>query len=150
MTEPTPPSAQDICLISKDSRLSQRLSSALNNRSIYIPPANVSAEKILELIPTMQPTLVVVDLSFQDDRGLGLIRRLTRRQSSPLILAVGPARVDREAHARRALIAGATGYLSDDEVPEEAERAVQRMNAGNIFLSEQTKDRLYSPVAVNG
>ena len=142
MTELTPPAAQDICLISEDARLRQQLTSTLEDRSVYIPPVTMSAERLLTLLPTMQPVLVVVDLSLESKRGFGIIRQMTGQQSSPLILAVGPGRLDRATCARQALIAGATGYLSEEEVAEHLPRALQKMKAGHIFLSEETKECL--------
>ena len=142
MTELTPPTAQDIYLISENARLSQQISSTLEDRSVYIPPVNMSAEKHLDLMPTMQPMLVVVDLSLQSDRGFHLIRRMTHQQSGPLVLAVGSGDLDRATWARQALIAGATGYLSEEEVAEQLSRAVRRMKAGEVFVSERTEKRL--------
>jgi DNA-binding NarL/FixJ family response regulator len=148
MKERTPQTTQDIYLVSDDTRLRRQLSSALEECSIYRPPTNVSAENLLDMMPTIQSALVVVDLSFQDNGGFSLIRQLTGYQSSPLILAVSPDRLDRAAYARRALIAGATGYLSEEEIPEKFVRAIRRMTAGNIFLSDRTKERLHPPTAV--
>ena len=142
MTELTPPTAQDIYLISEDARLSQKLSSTLEDHSIYIPPANMSANKLLDLLPTMEPVLVVVDLSLASKRGFRIIRQMTVQRSSPLILAVGPGRLDRATCARQSLIAGATGYLSEDEIADTLSRALQQMKAGHIFLSEETKECL--------
>lgn len=138
--------ADDIFLISDAGELRRHLSSSTYEMPIYIPSRGISPEEILELISTLQPRLVIVDLSFHGETGSQLIRKITTRRSSPLILAVSPTHTEQSARARRALIAGATGYLTQEELSDQLEQAVQRMTAGEIFLSDETKEMLHRSV----
>lgn len=138
--------ADVIFLISDSPDVRRRLSSSSHDMPIYIPSRGIPPEEVFELISTLEPAVVIVDLSFDDERGSRMIRRLSARRSSPLVLAVSPERTDRTQGARQALIAGATGYLTRAELSDELERAVKRMTGGEIFLSEATKKTLNNPL----
>ena len=84
-----------------------------------------------------QPQFVILDLSLQGHglAGLGLIGRIRIRDKRTPILIFSMHRDP--IIVRRALDAGATGYLLKDTAPEEFLDALRAVRSGTPFLSHQ-------------
>lgn len=141
---------RNVCIISENQELGQQLCSVMEDRPVHVPAPDTPTEDLVQQVTSLRPAVVIIDLSFQGDSGLQLIRRLSAERSSPPILALGLEDDDHAARARRSVIAGATGYLAGDEFPERLPHAVQQIRSGNIFLSDDTRDKLYSRTVVEG
>ena len=83
----------------------------------------------LNQVETNEWDLVVADISLPGTDGLDLIKQLRRiRPSLPaLVVSMHPA----AQFARRALSAGAIGYLTKDSSPEEVVAAVEEARRGS-------------------
>jgi len=99
----------------------------------------------LELIPTTQPELAIVDLALKDSNGLELIKDIRARFPKVLVLVVSMH--DEELHAERALRAGASGYLTKAEATSRVVQAVRKVLAGEVYLSDRAANSLLSRVA---
>jgi two-component system, NarL family, invasion response regulator UvrY len=81
-----------------------------------------------------------MDLSMPGLGGLETLRRLRAREDAPSVLVLS-AHED-AAHPRRALNAGALGYLSKRSAPETLLEAVRAVAAGRRYLDAQTAQTL--------
>ena len=87
----------------------------------------------IELTLSLEPDVIVLDLSMPDLPGLDAARRI--RQSAPrtavLILSIH----DHPEYVRRSIEAGAQGYLRKDSSPAELRNAIRAVHAGGVFFS---------------
>ncbi len=89
--------------------------------------------------------LVLLDISMPDMGGLELLKDL--RSNKPdlrvLILTMHPE----DQYARRALKAGASGYLTKDSAPENLVSAIRQVAAGGKYASPSLVEALVADVA---
>ncbi len=94
----------------------------------------------LTLAESLQPDLVIVDLSLKNSHGLELIKNLRARLPAVrmLVISLHPE----EEYAERCLRAGAHGYLDKQAAPTLIATAIRRVLAGHVFVSDALKSRL--------
>jgi DNA-binding NarL/FixJ family response regulator len=99
-----------------------------------------SALETLEDVRLQNWDIVILDISMPGKSGLDILSDLKRlRPKVPiLLLSMHPE----EQYARRALKAGASGYLTKESVPEELQRAVRRIVAGGRYVSATLAEKL--------
>jgi len=90
-----------------------------------------------DAIASSDPDLVIADLSLEDGNGLTLVRniRLDHEDLPVLVLTVHDAPV----WAKRAFQAGASGYVTKEEMSETLLVAIRRVLGGEKFVSEKTR-----------
>jgi DNA-binding NarL/FixJ family response regulator len=84
--------------------------------------------------------LVIADISLPGASGLDLIKELHRLYPTvpALVVSMHPA----AQFARRALSAGAAGYLTKDSAPEEFVAAIEEARRGRRYVSRDAGDEL--------
>lgn len=89
-------------------------------------------EKAIQLYQTLQPDMVVMDLSMPGIGGLETIRRLVQRdgQANILVFSVHHEQV----YVNRALNSGARGYISKNSAPEILPEAITRIQQGHRYV----------------
>jgi two-component system, NarL family, invasion response regulator UvrY len=97
-------------------------------------------ETLLATLAGLVADVIVMDLSMPGLGGLETLRRLRARDGAPPVLVLS-AHED-AAHPRRALNAGALGYLSKRSAPETLLEAVRAVAAGRRYLDAQTAQTL--------
>jgi two-component system, NarL family, invasion response regulator UvrY len=99
-----------------------------------------TTHETLEQVRRQDWDLVILDISMPGKSGLDILSDLKRlRPKLPvLFLSMYPE----EQYARRALKAGASGYLTKDSVPEELKAAVKRVLSGGRYVSVTLAERL--------
>jgi two-component system invasion response regulator UvrY len=97
-------------------------------------------ETLLRGLSATPVDVVVMDLSMPGLGGLETLRRLRARDQAPPVLILS-AHED-SAHPRRALNAGAQGYLSKRAAPETLPEAIYAVAAGRRYLDAQTAQTL--------
>lgn len=97
-----------------------------------------TAREALDLLATLKPDLLTLDLSLPDIGGMDLIKDVRARHPNVLILVF--SMLDEAVHAERALHAGARGYVVKGRPQSELLRAVRRVLDGHIHLSEELAD----------
>jgi len=86
----------------------------------------------IELVRSTQPDLVLLDLCLPDVDGIDLIPALRRiSPGSKIVVVTG---VDRASSARRALTAGASGYLTKTCPMDDLYRAIRRVCDGRTLV----------------
>jgi DNA-binding NarL/FixJ family response regulator len=104
-----------------------------------------SRTEALRMIEASRPDVVVVDLVLEDSSGLDLIRDIKGRHPGLPVLALSAK--DECLYARRAIQAGARGYIMKREATEGVIEALRQVLAGHVYLSEQMKVRLLDGLA---
>ena len=101
-----------------------------------------TADEALEHVREKEWDIVVLDISMPGRTGLEIVRdvKLLRPSMPILILSMYPE----EQFARRALRAGASGYLTKESVPEELTEAVRKLLRGGRYVSVNLAERLAS------
>jgi two-component system invasion response regulator UvrY len=101
-----------------------------------------TAQETLEHVRRLEWDVVILDISMPGKSGLDILDELKRsRPKLPiLLLSMHPE----EQFARRALKAGAAGYLTKESVPEELKEAVKKVAAGGRYVSATLAEKLAS------
>ncbi len=89
--------------------------------------------KALELVESLQPDLLLTDISMPGLDGLALMQAITQK-SLPTRVLVLSMHTD-WSYADRAMRLGAAGYLVKDAGPAEVEIAIRAVARGESFLS---------------
>jgi DNA-binding NarL/FixJ family response regulator len=94
----------------------------------------------IALVESARPHVVFLDISMPNLNGLEAAERIVK--AFPQVRVVILSRHDNEQYYWRALRVGASGYLLKNAVIAELQAAVQRVAAGEIYLSREIADRL--------
>jgi two-component system, NarL family, invasion response regulator UvrY len=99
-----------------------------------------TAQETIEHVRRQDWDVVILDISMPGRSGLDILDDLRRlRPKLPvLLLTMHPE----HQYARRALRAGAAGYLTKDGVPEELKDAIKKIVAGGRYVSATLAERL--------
>ena len=92
----------------------------------------------LDAIAALGPDLVIADLSLGDGEGLELVRQSRARGGSGPILVL--TMHDGPLHARRALRAGASGYVTKQELSETLLIAMRCVLEGEEYVSPRIRE----------
>src|SRR5438093_11537975 len=87
----------------------------------------------LASIRSIQPDVVLVDISLKDGHGLDLIKELRGREPSPKMLVVSMH--EEPSYAERALRAGAHGYVPKSEAAGTMIEAIRQVLRGEVYLN---------------
>jgi len=91
-----------------------------------------SGEQAVTLYTEARPDVVVMDLAMAGGGGIEAIKRIVARDNRARILALS-AHEDL-SHPKRALKAGALGYLSKRSAPETLIEAIRIVAAGGLYI----------------
>jgi two-component system, NarL family, invasion response regulator UvrY len=91
-----------------------------------------SGEQAMTLYAENRPDIVVMDLAMAGAGGIEAIKRIVARDEQARILALS-AHEDM-SHPKRALKAGALGYLSKRTAPETLIEAIRIVAAGGMYI----------------
>jgi len=99
-----------------------------------------TAQETLDHVRRQDWDVVILDISMPGKSGLDILEDLKRlRPRLPiLLLSMHPE----QQFARRALKAGAAGYLTKDGVPEELKEAIKKIVGGGRYVSAALAERL--------
>lgn len=99
-----------------------------------------TAQETLECVRRHPWDVVILDISMPGKSGLDILDDLKRlRPRLPvLLLTMHPE----QQFARRALKAGAAGYLTKDSVPDELKEAIKRIVSGGRYVSMTLAEKL--------
>lgn len=87
----------------------------------------------LRIIQETRPDIAVVDISLHGSSGLELIKDLKAQQINVPVLVLSMH--GESLYAERALKAGASGYITKNEVASQVAVAIQKVLAGKVYLS---------------
>ena len=109
-----------------------------------VPSAEEALEEIGNLVVDHGLDLVLVDVALPSINGIDLVKILHKRYPAlPCIILSGHSGIN---YVERALAAGARGYIIKDNPPDIL-TAVERVLAGEIYLSEDLQRKLTPDLA---
>ena len=99
-----------------------------------------NGREVLELVKTLQPDVVLMDITMPGLNGLEAAARMAREFPKVRVLILSMH--DNEEYYWRALKAGAAGYLLKKAATAELAIALQHVMDGEIYLSQEISARL--------
>jgi DNA-binding NarL/FixJ family response regulator len=99
-----------------------------------------NAHQVLSEVQSQEWDLVILDVTMPGRSGLDVLRDLRglRPQLPVLVLSMHPE----DQLGKRALKAGASGYMNKESAPEELIKAVRKMLEGRVYVSPALAERL--------
>ena len=98
-----------------------------------------TGREAVDLTRTMHPDLIILDLNLPGMGGLELLRRLVQMDSGKVLVLSMHAE---PLYARRALDAGAVGYVSKNASPDELIAAIRRVTTGGRYVEAEIAQAL--------
>jgi DNA-binding NarL/FixJ family response regulator len=98
------------------------------------------SNEALSFLKNEKPALIILDLNLGQEDGLDLIKRILDINSSLKILVLSMH--DERFYSERAIAAGAKGYIMKEEAEAQVISAINTVISGNIYLSENEKERI--------
>lgn len=99
-----------------------------------------SAEEALEVVAEKQPDIVLMDLTMPGMGGIAGTERI--RREHPQVRIVVLSMHEDEEHVKRALVAGASGYVLKTAEAPELQTALRAAAQGQVYLSEPARERV--------
>ncbi len=96
----------------------------------------------LALLRSEKPALVILDLNMPGLGGLELLRRLIQAGAGAILVLTMHAE---PLYAKRALDAGAAGYMTKNASPDELLLAVSRVTAGGRYVEAELAQSIAAP-----
>jgi len=93
-----------------------------------------NADEAIPAIARLRPSISIIDISLQGKSGLELIRLLTERNPSGLLLVLSMH--DEAVYAHRAFRLGARGYVTKRETAEKVVIAIRYILAGGLYVNK--------------
>jgi DNA-binding NarL/FixJ family response regulator len=98
------------------------------------------APAALQGIASVQPDLMVIDISLDGPDGLELLK--TIRIKEPILPVLILSMHEESTYAERSLRAGANGYIMKQEATERVLVAIRRILEGKVYLSERLTNKM--------
>ena len=99
-----------------------------------------SGNEAISLARTQPWDIVILDLTLPDGSGLDVLKRIRELQARLPVLILSMHTADQ--FARRAIAAGASGYLTKDTADEELVAAVTRLIRGGKYFGPQVLEQV--------
>lgn len=113
----------------------ERLAELINREpDLIVAGETEDRNEALALIGSVEPLLVIVDLSLKTSLGFDLIKDLQAIHPRILILMVSMR--DELIYAERCLRAGAHGYITKQQASRHVILAIRKVLSGEVYLSE--------------
>lgn len=97
-----------------------------------------SVRKALLLVEKNPPDLALVDITLTEQSGLELVKDLKALRPALPVLAISMH--DESLYAERMLRAGARGYITKHQPPEELLKAIRMILDGRIYVSQEMSE----------
>lgn len=96
---------------------------------------------------SLSPDLTLIDIQLEDGSGIELIKEIYSRNAAAKMLVVSA--FDESLYAKRALRAGALGYVNKRELQDKVIDAIRTTLRGERYLSPKIMQQLLSQVVSN-
>ncbi|MHC4156340.1 MAG: response regulator transcription factor [Planctomycetota bacterium] len=98
------------------------------------------AHQAVKAVSTLNPDLVIVDISLKETSGMDLIKDIKAQHPKLPVLTLSMH--DESLYAERALRAGAQGYIMKQEAPEMVVAAIRSVLGGQVYISDKVTSRM--------
>jgi DNA-binding NarL/FixJ family response regulator len=99
-----------------------------------------NAHQALEAFQRLAPDLVLVDITLPGKSGLELVKDLKAIHPRAVLLAISMH--DESLYAERMLRAGASGYITKHQPPDELVKAIRQVLDNHVYVSEEVSESL--------
>jgi DNA-binding NarL/FixJ family response regulator len=99
-----------------------------------------NANQALGAISNLKPDLALVDITMPGKSGLELVKDL--KAMHPQLRILGISMHEESLYAERMLRAGANGYITKHQPPEELVRAIREVLANRVYVSKEVSENL--------
>ena len=99
-----------------------------------------NAPQAMNAVQKLAPDLALVDITLPGKSGLELVKDLKATHPQLAILAISMH--DESLYAERVLRAGASGYITKQQPPEELIKAIRQVHDKHIYVSKQVSENL--------
>ena len=99
-----------------------------------------NVEDALALVDSLNPTLIIVDITLKHGSGLTLVKQVAERKPQTKILVLSAH--EESLFAERVLRAGANGYINKQEAQEQIINAIRTILSGERYLSSSMTNAL--------
>ncbi|HEV7856244.1 MAG TPA: response regulator transcription factor, partial [Herminiimonas sp.] len=96
--------------------------------------------QVFDILRQTEVDLVLLDMSMPGVSGVSLIHHIRSQKDAPFILVLSMH--DEVEIARRALDAGASGYLTKDSDPQTLIAAIHKVAAGGRFVESNLAEKM--------
>jgi two-component system, NarL family, invasion response regulator UvrY len=99
-----------------------------------------TGQQVLDILDERHFDIVLLDITFPDMNGLGVLKELKRKHPlvPVLIISIHPE----EQYAVSAMRAGARGYLTKGSAPDELLGAIEKVTGGGKWITASLEDKL--------
>ncbi len=130
--------SRHILLVDDHAEVRHELALLLTNEGVGKCREATGREEALAVVSSERPDLALVDLSPGTDDALELVADLCARNIPVLVCSIHGDAI----HVRRALAAGARGYVTKREASRELARAVRDVMEGWMLISPRAAEGL--------
>jgi DNA-binding NarL/FixJ family response regulator len=99
-----------------------------------------NAASALELISTLEPDMIVLDISLKTVNGIELAKDIKARFAKVPILMMSMH--DEGLYAERSLRAGAKGYIMKQEANDKILIAINQVLKGDLYISDKIREKM--------
>ncbi len=138
---PKPAARKKILIVDDHPMMREGLRGTINHEPDMMVCGEVeNAHQAVEAVQKLKPDLVLTDVTLPGKSGLELVKDLKALQPQLAILALS---MHEEAlYAERMLRAGASGYITKQQPPEELLKAIRQVLANHVYVSQEMSERL--------
>jgi DNA-binding NarL/FixJ family response regulator len=106
-----------------------------------------SGKQALEMYETLNPDLLILDISMPDINGMEVLKEILQRHVAARIIIF--SMYDGEDYISRCMELGVRGYVIKNESSEELVQAVRIVLAGNTYFSRHVQDVIFKKYSMN-
>ena len=99
-----------------------------------------NAAQAMSAVPQLAPDLALVDITLPGKSGLELVKDLKVMHPQLVILAISMH--DESLYAERMLRAGASGYITKQQPPDEMVKAIRQVLDNRVYVSRELSENL--------
>lgn len=106
-----------------------------------------NANELMELMRRQTCDMVVLDMSMPGKSGLDALKDIHAEHARMPVLIL--SMLPEEQFARRALKAGAAGYMTKESAPEDLVKAIRKIYSGGKYISQTLAEQLATELDVS-
>lgn len=100
--------------------------------------------EVVDLCKNTQADVIVLDISMPGKSGLDVLKEIKTLSPSTKVLMM--TMLPEDQFAKRALKAGASGYITKDNQPEEILKAIRKVSSGKKYISQSFAENLIDDI----
>jgi len=148
MTELTV-NVRDVLIVDDHPVVRQGLRQLINQeQDLNVCGEAADVKEARDVLKSLLPDVVILDLSLKDSDGLELIKDIRGRDQKLPVLVLSMH--DEAIYAERLLGAGANGYIMKQAAAEQLLTALRRVLTGGVYVSEAVGATMIEKYASNG